>query len=93
MASPKSNSRKLPITELARSFFLKQLVMQEERKAQAEKDGKTYYDNDAVVAKPDGAPISASWVSSQFGKLLEDLEMSHNRFHDLRLTRLLIMYS
>ena len=30
--------------------------------------------------------ISASWVSSQFGKLLEDLDMPHIRFHDLRHT-------
>lgn len=45
-----------------------------------------YYDNDLVVAKPDGSPISASWVSSQFGKLLEDLDMPHIRFHDLRHT-------
>ena len=30
--------------------------------------------------------ISASWVSSQFGKLLEDLNMPHIRFHDLRHT-------
>ena len=52
----------------------------------AEKDGKPYYDNDLVVAKPDGSPISASWVSSQFGKLLEDLDMPHIRFHDLRHT-------
>ena len=58
--------------------------MQEAQREQAEKDGKPYYDNDLVVAKPDGSPISASWVSSQFGKLLEDLDMSHIRFHDLR---------
>ena len=38
------------------------------------------------MAKADGAPIAASWVSSQFGKLLEDLEMPHIRFHDLRHT-------
>ena len=84
MAPPKSNGRKLPITELARPFFLKQLAMQEVQKEQAAKDGKPYYDNDLVVAKPDGAPIAASWVSSQFGKLLEDLDMPHIRFHDLR---------
>ncbi|MDO4276947.1 MAG: hypothetical protein Q4D16_25075 [Eubacteriales bacterium] len=53
-------------------------------KEQAVKDGKPYYDNDLVVANPDGAPIAASWVSSQFGKLLEDLGMPHIRFHDLR---------
>lgn len=84
MAPPKSNGRKLPITELARPFFLKQFAMQEAQREQAEKDGKPYYDNDLVVAKPDGSPISASWVSSQFGKLLEDLDMPHIRFHDLR---------
>ena len=71
---------------LARPFFLKQLAMQEVQKEQAAKDGKPYYDNDLVVAKPDGAPIAASWVSSQFGKLLEDLDMPHIRFHDLRHT-------
>jgi len=60
--------------------------MQEVQKEQAAKEGKPYYDNDLVVAKPDGAPINASWVSSQFGKLLEDLEMPHIRFHDLRHT-------
>ena len=49
-------------------------------------DVERYYDNDLVVAKPDGSPISASWVSSQFGKLLEDLDMPHIRFHDLRHT-------
>ena len=86
MAPPKSNGRKLPITELARPFFLKQFAMQEAQREQAEKDGKPYYDNDLVVAKPDGSPISASWVSSQFGKLLEDLDMPHIRFHDLRHT-------
>ncbi len=86
MAPPKSNGRKLPITELARPFFLKQLALQEAQKEQAAKDGKPYYDNDLVVAKPDGAPIAASWVSSQFGKLLEDLDMPHIRFHDLRHT-------
>ena len=39
MAPPKSNGRKLPITELARPFFLKQLAMQEAQKEQAAKDG------------------------------------------------------
>ena len=86
MAPPKSNGRRLPITDLARPFFLKQFAMQETQKEQAAKDGKPYYDNDLVVAKPDGAPISASWVSSQFGKLLEELNMPHIRFHDLRHT-------
>ncbi len=40
MAPPKSNGRKLPITELARPFFLKQLAMQEAQKEQAATDRK-----------------------------------------------------
>lgn len=84
IAPPKSNGRKLPITDVARPFFLKQFAIQEAQREQAEKDGKPYYDNDLVVAKPDSAPIAASWVSSQFGKLLDDLDMPHIRFHDLR---------
>lgn len=84
MAPPKSNGRKLPITDVARPFFLKQFALLEAQREQAEKDGKPYYDNDLVVAKPDGAPIAASWVSSQFGKLLDELNMPHIRFHDLR---------
>lgn len=86
MAPPKSNGRTLPITDLARPFFLKQFAAQEAQKEQAEKGGNPYYDNNLAVAKPDGSPIAASWVSSQFGKLLEDLEMPHIRFHDLRHT-------
>ncbi|WP_417103075.1 tyrosine-type recombinase/integrase, partial [Hominenteromicrobium sp.] len=39
-----------------------------------------------VRRNSDVIPINASWVSSQFGKLLEDLEMPHIRFHDLRHT-------
>ena len=37
MAPPKSNGRTLPITELARPFFLKQFAMQEAQREQAEK--------------------------------------------------------
>lgn len=37
MAPPKSNGRKLPITELALPFFLKQFVMQKAQRKLAEK--------------------------------------------------------
>ena len=60
--------------------------MQEAQARTGRKGRKALLDNDLVVAKPDGSPISASWVSSQFGKLLEDLDMPHIRFHDLRHT-------
>lgn len=40
----------------------------------------------AVVAKENGAPQAANWISSGFGKLLAGLDMPHIRFHDLRHT-------
>ena len=64
MAPPKSNGRKLPITDVARTFFLKQFALLEAQREQAEKDGKPYYDNDLVVAKPDGVPIAAIWKAA-----------------------------
>ncbi len=42
MAPPKSNGRKLPITELARPFFLKQFAMQEAQREQAEKKTESH---------------------------------------------------
>lgn len=86
MAPPKSNGRTLPITELARPFFEKQLALLESQKEAAQAAGKPYYDNDLVVCKANGAPQAASWISSGFGKLLESLEMPRIRFHDLRHT-------
>ena len=84
MAPPKSNSRTLPITDLALPFFLKQFAMQEEQREQAAQEGKPYYDNDLVVAKPNGVPMPASWISGSFGKMLEDVGLPRIRFHDLR---------
>jgi integrase len=84
MAPPKSNGRTLPITDIARPFFENQLYYQAEQKQNALEDGKPYYDNGLVVSKPDGAPMYANWISSGFGKLLEELDMPHIRFHDLR---------
>lgn len=84
MAPPKSNSRTLPITELARPFFEKQLALLASQKEAAQAAGKPYYENDLVVCKANGAPQAANWISSGFGKLLESLEMPRIRFHDLR---------
>lgn len=50
MTLPKSDGRKLFITEFA---------AQEAQCEQAERDGKAYYDNDLVLTRPDGALISA----------------------------------
>jgi integrase len=84
MAPPKSNGRTLPITDVARPFFENQLYYQAEQKQKALEDGKPYYDNGLVVSKPDGSPMYANWISSGFGKLLEEMDMPRIRFHDLR---------
>ncbi|MDR1328343.1 MAG: tyrosine-type recombinase/integrase [Oscillospiraceae bacterium] len=86
MAPPKSNGRTLPITDIARPFFERQLFYQAEQKQKTTENGKPYYYNGLVVSKPDGAPMYANWISSGFGKLLEEIDMPHIRFHDLRHT-------
>ena len=54
MTLPKSDGRKLFITEFA---------AQEAQCEQAERDGKAYYDNDLVVCKPDGSPyLQKIWI-------------------------------
>ncbi|MDO5397801.1 MAG: site-specific integrase [bacterium] len=80
----KASMRQLPITEYAKPFFEKQLKIQEMQKNYAAENQLTYYDNDLVVAKPDGTPVLPDWISSQFGKVLDALNLPHTRFHDLR---------
>ena len=58
--------------------------MQETQREQAAQEGKPYYDNNLVVAKPNGVPMPASWISGSFGKMLEDAGLPRIRFHDLR---------
>ena len=48
--------------------------------------GQDYYYNGLVVAKPNGAPIIADRVSSNFGQLIRRMDLPHIRFHDLRHT-------
>ena len=86
MAPTKSNDRILPITDLTRPYFEQQLALQTRRKELTAAAGVPYYDNDLVVAKPDGAPYRRDAVSSNFGQLVRHLEMPHIRFHDLRHT-------
>ena len=86
MAPTKSNDRILPITDLTRPYFEQQLALQTRRKELTAAAGVPYYDNDLVVAKPDGAPYRRDAVSSYFGQLVRHLEMPHIRFHDLRHT-------
>lgn len=86
MAPTKSNDRILPITDLTRPYFEQQLNLQARQKDLIAASGTTYYDNDLVIAKPDGAPYRRDSMSNNFGQLIRHLEMPHIRFHDLRHT-------
>lgn len=80
----KSHDRLLPITNIARVYFQRQLDLQARQKELAELSGSVYYDNRLVVAKPNGVPFRRETVSSDFGQLLRRFDLPHIRFHDLR---------
>jgi len=84
MAPVKSSERTLPITDFALPYFQRHLQLQSEQKKLLEKSGGIYYNNDLVVAKPDGAPERRDRISTNFGQLLRHMDMPHIRFHDLR---------
>ncbi|MDR1588751.1 MAG: tyrosine-type recombinase/integrase [Oscillospiraceae bacterium] len=86
MAPTKSNGRALPITDVTRLYFECQLALQAEQKKLLSMAGQPYYDNNLVVAKPNGVPFRADRVSNNWGRLLRELELPHIRFHDLRHT-------
>jgi integrase len=86
MAPTKSNDRTLPITEVTLPYFLRQFESQERQKALAESSGGHYYDNDLVVAKPDGSPYRVEYMSADFGHLMRNSALPDIRFHDLRHT-------
>lgn len=83
-APPKSHGRILPITDTTMQYFLRQFENQQKQKKLLKSAGQEYYDNDLVVSRPDGAPLNASRLSSNFGKVLVKFDMPHIRFHDLR---------
>lgn len=84
MAPVKSSERTLPITESTRPYFERHRIQQEEQKRLMAAAGQTYYDNDLVIAKPNGIPERTQRISSEFGQLLRHLGMPHMRFHDTR---------
>ena len=86
MAPTKSNDRLLPITDDTLPYFMRRFELQERQKALVRAGGGEYYDNDFIIAKPDGSPCRRETVSAEFGHLLRRLEMPHIRFHDLRHT-------
>lgn len=86
MAPVKSEERDLYITDTALRFFERQLAMQSQRKMLCSMSGKTYYDNDLVVARPDGTPCQRDQASHDFAQMLRRSGLPHIRFHDLRHT-------
>jgi len=86
MAPTKSSGRVLPITETTLPYFMRQFEQQERQKSLVLSGGGEYYDNDLVVARPDGSPHRRDRMSASFGQLIRHLEMPHIRFHDLRHT-------
>lgn len=63
------------------------------QKQYAEENGLPYYDNDLVIAKQDGTPILADWISVRFPDLIKQLDLPELRFHDLRHTAAANMYN
>ncbi len=86
MAPTKSHARFLPITNITRRYFKNQLELQTNQKHLISLAGQTYYDNDLVIAKPDGAPMRPDRISNNWGRLLREFDLPHIRFHDLRHT-------
>ena len=84
LAPTKSNDRLLPITEVTLPYFLQQFKIQERQKNFIRSGGGEYFDNDLVIAKPDGSPCRREVVSADFGHLIKRLKLPHIRFHDLR---------
>lgn len=84
MAPVKAGERILPITDLTLPYFERQLVLQKEQRALLESAGQVYYDNDLLIARPNGAPERRDRISAEFGQLLRRLNMPHMRWHDTR---------
>ena len=84
MAPVKSSERTLPITNLTAPYFIRQVWRQTNQRVLLESSGENYYDNDLVIAKPNGCPERRERVSANFGQFLRHHGLRHIRFHDLR---------
>lgn len=82
----KSHDRVLPITEYTRPYFERQMDLQQRQRALIDVSVTPYFNNQLVVAKPNGVPFRREPVTKAFGHLLKRLELPHIRFHDLRHT-------
>lgn len=80
LAPVKAGERILPLTDLTLPYFQRQQQLQTEQRGCVD----PYYDNDLVLCKENGRPLSQKRISSNLGTLLRKLDMPHIRFHDLR---------
>lgn len=76
-----SSHRTLALMDAVEKHFLDLQQKQEDDKLFY---GNTYKDNDYVLRWEDGKPYTPEYISHRFAKLLEDNNMPHIRFHDLR---------
>ena len=86
LAPTKSKERTLPITDLTRPLFERQIETVEKQKQMMTQAGQTYYDNGLLIAQPNGAPYRPDTLSVRWSRLLKELGLPHIRFHDLRHT-------
>lgn len=74
----------LPITDVTREYFERQLELQERQRSLTKNGGASYYENDLVNAKPNGTPNRRDSVSANFAQLIRCLDLPRLLFHDLR---------
>jgi integrase len=81
-----AGERVLPITEATSPYFERHIELQARQRDLAVSGGGTYYENDIVVARANGAPHRRDQVSANFGQMLRRSNFPYIRFHDLRHT-------
>lgn len=78
------DGRLLPLTNITQDYFIAQKAKQQKQKQLCTSGCTPYYDNDLVVAKPDGRPYRKDSVSRDYPNMLKKVEMPRNTFHGLR---------
>jgi len=81
-----AGERVLPITEDTLPYFERHVELQARQREFTANGGGTYYENDIVLPKANGAPQRRDQVSSSFGQMLRRSGFPYIRFHDLRHT-------
>lgn len=83
MVPVKSGKRTLPVTEMTVPYFFRQLMHKINLKISMERSREVYYDNNLVIAKPNGCPEREENVSANFSQFLRQQGLRPIRFPDL----------